>query len=132
MSQKNRMTSLDVRGAVTSLRPLILGLRLSNIYDMNYTKRVYLLKFAKGDEKRHVLIESGFRFHTTEWKRDKNVIPSAFAMKLRKYLRTRRLDALYQLGADRVVDFVFGTDPIKQTHLIVEFYVSVRYTRKLI
>lgn len=124
MSQKSRMTALDVRAAVAQLRPLLVGLRLANIYDINFSRRIYLFKFAKGDEKHHLLVESGIRLHTTLWQREKNVLPSAFAMKLRKQLRTRRLEALNQLGADRVVDLVFGGGE-NATHLIIELYVSV-------
>eukprot|EP00753_Platysulcus_tardus_P005827 PLAT13715.3.p1 GENE.PLAT13715.3~~PLAT13715.3.p1 ORF type:complete len:1043 (+),score=570.32 PLAT13715.3:1130-4258(+) len=38
-------------------------------------------------------------------------------MKLRKHLRTRRLEDVRQLGGDRVIDISFGT-----FHVIVEFY----------
>lgn len=121
---KTRMTSLDIRAAVNELRRTCVHLRLANVYDVNISRRVYLLKFAASDQKHYVLIESGVRFHTTVWKRSKNVLPSCFTMRLRKYLRTRRLEAVQQIGADRVIDFVFGTSQ-KAMHLIVEFYVSV-------
>lgn len=121
---KTRMTALDVRAIVAQLRPLLIRLRLANIYDVNFSRRIYLFKFAKGDEKQHILIESGIRIHPTMYQRDKNMIPSSFAMKLRKHLRTRRLEGLNQLGADRVIDFVFGIGQ-NSTHLLIEFYVSV-------
>lgn len=121
---KSRMTALDVRAIVAQLRPLLVGLRLANVYDVNFSRRIYLFKFAHGDQKHHVLVESGIRIHTTLWQRDKNAIPSSFTMKLRKHLRTRRLEGLNQLGADRVIDFVFGIGQ-NATHLLIELYVSV-------
>lgn len=124
MKMKSRMTALDVRAIVGQLRDLLVGLRLANIYDVNFSRRIYLLKFARGDEKHHVVIESGIRIHTTAWQRNKNVVPSSFTMKLRKHLRTQRLLGVTQLGADRVVDFVFGVGE-KAIHLLVELYVSV-------
>lgn len=123
------MTAIDVRALVAQLRPLLVGLRLANIYCVNFSRRMYLLKFAKGDAKHQVLIESGIRIHTTDWQRDKSIIPSSFVMKLRKHLRTRRLEAINQLGVDRSIDFTFGVEH-NATHLLIELYVAVRNSVK--
>lgn len=70
-----------------------------------------------------MLLESGVRFHTTKFARDKNDMPSPFAMKLRKFIRTRRLEDVRQLGSDRVVDFKFGSGD-SVCHIILELYAS--------
>ncbi len=47
-------------------------------------------------------------------------------MKLRKWLRDRRITGFEQLGFDRVVHFEFGhQNPSQILHLYVEFYASV-------
>lgn len=56
--------------------------------------------------------------------RDKPDAPSNFCLKLRKHLRTRRLEAVKQLGVDRVVDFTFGSGDAA-CHLILEMYAQV-------
>jgi predicted ribosome quality control (RQC) complex YloA/Tae2 family protein len=56
---------------------------------------------------------------------DKPDAPSNFTLKLRKHLRTRRVEDVRQLGVDRVVDFVFGTGE-NAHHLILEMYAQVR------
>ncbi len=43
-----------------------------------------------------------------QWAKDKSDTPSNFTLKLRKHLRTRRLEDVRQLGVDRIVDFTFG------------------------
>lgn len=53
--------------------------------------------------------------------RDKSDVPSNFTLKLRKHIRTRRLEAVRQLGIDRMVDFVFGSGEAAY-HLILEMY----------
>ncbi|KAF1520603.1 Nuclear export mediator factor Nemf, partial [Eudyptes sclateri] len=73
------------------------------------------------DCKATLLLESGIRIHTTEFEWPKNVMPSGFAMKCRKHLKTRRLVSVKQLGIDRIVDFQFGSDEAAY-HLIVELY----------
>ena len=49
-----------------------------------------------------LLLESAARLHTTRFARDKSATPSNFTMKLRKHLRGRRLEAIAQVGMDRV------------------------------
>jgi predicted ribosome quality control (RQC) complex YloA/Tae2 family protein len=124
---KSRFSSLDVRAATTELKPSLVGAHLQNIYDMN--ARTYLLKFTKKDAKVLLLIESGVRIHSTRFDRENpNVLPSAFAGKLRKHLRERRLTKFEQLGFDRVVHFEFGHDtrPEQTFHLFLELYAMVR------
>lgn len=59
--------------------------------------------------------------------RDKPSAPSNFTLKLRKHLRTRRLEDVRQLGVDRVVDFTFGAGETAY-HLILEMYAQVGVT----
>ncbi|PJF18363.1 Nuclear export mediator factor NEMF [Paramicrosporidium saccamoebae] len=123
---KSRFSSLDVRAATVELKPSLVGAHLQNIYDMN--SRTYLLKFTKKDAKVLLLIESGVRIHSTRFDRENpNVLPSAFAGKLRKHLRERRLTKFEQLGFDRVVHFEFGHDtrPEQTFHLFLELYAMV-------
>ncbi|KAJ3233254.1 hypothetical protein HDU78_006547 [Chytriomyces hyalinus] len=117
---KSRFTILDVAAMATELQPLV-GLRLANLYDTASAK-TFLLKFAKTDVKTLVLVESGVRVHTTAYarERDKDLkMPSHFIAKLRKYLKTRRLVAVKQLGADRILHLAF-----ESYHLFVELYSS--------
>uniref|UniRef100_H9GUL0 Ribosome quality control complex subunit NEMF n=1 Tax=Anolis carolinensis TaxID=28377 RepID=H9GUL0_ANOCA len=76
---------------------------------------------SRPDVKATLLLESGIRIHTTEFEWPKNMMPSGFAMKCRKHLKTRRLVSVKQLGVDRIVDFQFGSDEAAY-HLIIELY----------
>ena len=60
--------------------------------------------------------------------KERSEAPSNFTLKLRKHLRTRRLDSVRQLGVDRIVDFTFGSGEACY-HLILELYASVRRQR---
>ncbi|KAF7254942.1 hypothetical protein EG68_08639 [Paragonimus skrjabini miyazakii] len=97
----------------------VIGSRVNNIYDVN--NKTYLLKLARNEEKIIVLIESGARIHLTEFEWVKNVMPSGFAMKLRKHIRNRKVVCINQLGMDRIVDIQFGFDDTA-FHLIAELY----------
>ena len=63
------------------------------------------------------------RFHTTTERPDKKALPSGFTMKFRKYLRSKRLEAIRQVGVERVVVFTFGTESFVN-HLVIELYAQ--------
>ncbi|KAG2487711.1 hypothetical protein HYH03_013710 [Edaphochlamys debaryana] len=122
---KQRMSSADVAAEVACLRQRIIGLRVANIYDL--TAKTYVLKLARSGEegeKVHLLLESGSRFHTTKVLREKtSEMPSNFTLKLRKHCRTRRVEAVRQLGVDRCMELTLGSGP-GAVHLILEMYAQ--------
>ena len=94
-------------------------------------RQTYVLKLARSGEdgdKVLLLIESGARFHTVEAMPPKADTPSNFTLKLRKHIRTRRLEAVTQLGVDRVLQLSFGSGPAA-CHLLLEFFAQVRRAR---
>ncbi|XP_006664648.1 nuclear export mediator factor NEMF [Oryza brachyantha] len=110
---KARMSTADVAAEVKCLRRLI-GMRLSNVYDI--TPKTYLFKLMNSSgitesgesEKVLLLMESGVRLHTTQYVRDKSTTPSGFTLKLRKHIRSKRLEDVRMLGYDRIILFQFG------------------------
>ncbi|XP_063296428.1 ribosome quality control complex subunit NEMF [Pelobates fuscus] len=116
---KNRFNTIDIRAVIAELNDSLLGMRVNNVYDVD--NKTYLIRLQKPDAKAMLLLESGIRIHTTEFEWPKNMMPSGFAMKCRKHLKSRRLVSVKQLGVDRIVDFQFGSDEAAY-HIIVELY----------
>ena len=110
-----------MRALVHILKKKLLGLRMANVYDVS--GRLYLLKLSKANRKEFLLIESGIRIHTTDFLRNKKDVPSGFSMKLRKHLRTKKLESIEQLGIDRVIDLTFGRGEFAH-HILVELYAQ--------
>ena len=94
---------------------------MANIYDVS--GRLYLIKLSRANRKEHLLIESGIRLHTTQYIKNQKDLPSGFSMKLRKHLRTKKLENITQLGIDRVIDLTFGRGEATY-HILVELYAS--------
>ncbi|KAK1385544.1 nuclear export mediator factor Nemf [Heracleum sosnowskyi] len=123
---KVRMNTADVAAEVKCLRRLI-GMRCSNIYDL--TPKIYVFKLMNSSgqtesgesEKVLLLMESGARLHTTNYARDKSNTPSGFTLKLRKHIRTRRLEDVRQIGYDRIVLFQFGLGA-NAHYILLELY----------
>ncbi|XP_003471853.2 ribosome quality control complex subunit NEMF isoform X1 [Cavia porcellus] len=116
---KTRFSTIDLRAVLAGLNASLLGMRVNNVYDVD--NKTYLIRLQKPDVKATLLLESGIRIHTTEFEWPKNMMPSSFAMKCRKHLKSRRLVSAKQLGVDRIVDFQFGSDEAAY-HLIIELY----------
>ncbi|XP_031703122.1 ribosome quality control complex subunit NEMF [Anarrhichthys ocellatus] len=116
---KTRFTTLDIRAVIAEINANYIGMRVNNVYDID--NKTYLIRLQKPDCKAIILIESGTRIHSTDFEWPKNMMPSGFAMKCRKHLRSRRLTQVKQLGIDRIVDLQFGSDEAAY-HLIIELY----------
>lgn len=115
---QQRFSQLDLKVIASELRKSILNYRLQNIYDLLSSSRHFLLKFAVPESKQLVVIDPGFRIHTSNFQRPTSQTPSNFVAKLRKHLRTRRLSAITQPVGDRVLVLTFSDG---QYHLILEF-----------
>ncbi|KAI8111195.1 hypothetical protein M9434_004768 [Picochlorum sp. BPE23] len=122
---KQRMSTADIGAEVGSLRKKgLLGMRVTNVYDIG--PKLYALRLARSGEdgeKAILLIESGVRLHTIDEMPEKSDVPSNFTLKLRKHIRSRRLEDIKQLGSDRVVQLTFGTGDL-EVKLLLEFYAS--------
>lgn len=116
---KAQFSSLDVRVIAHELSNSLVTLRLANIYDLS--TRIFLLKFAKPNHREQLLVDSGFRCHLTSFARATAAAPSAFVAKLRKFLRTRRVTKIEQVGTDRVIVIHFSDGLYR---LFLEFYAG--------
>ncbi|PTU18527.1 hypothetical protein P175DRAFT_0463121 [Aspergillus ochraceoroseus IBT 24754] len=116
---KQRFSSLDVQVISRELSSELVGLRVSNIYDLS--SRIFLLKLAKPDHRKQLIVDSGFRCHVTQYSRATAQTPSAFVKRMRKFLKSRRITSIKQIGTDRIIDFTFS-DGIY--HMLLEFFAG--------
>ncbi|PHH85101.1 hypothetical protein CDD83_887 [Cordyceps sp. RAO-2017] len=116
---KQRFSSLDVKVIAHELNQSLVTLRVANIYDLS--SKILLFKFAKPDNKQQLVIDSGFRCHLTDFARATAAAPSAFVARLRKFLKTRRLTSVAQVGTDRILEFQFSDG---QYRMFLEFFAS--------
>jgi NFACT N-terminal and middle domains len=68
-----------------------------------------------------MIIESGFRCHLTHFSRTTAAAPSPFVARLRKFLRSRRVTGVFQIGTDRIIEIQFSDG---QYRLFLEFYAG--------
>lgn len=116
---KQRYSSLDVRVIAHELSAALVSLRLANVYDLS--SKIFLLKFAKPENKKQLIVDSGFRCHLTSFSRATAAAPSDFVTKLRRHLKTRRVTSVSQVGTDRIIEFQFSDGRYR---LYLEFYAG--------
>ncbi|KAL3422632.1 DUF814 domain-containing protein [Phlyctema vagabunda] len=116
---KQRFSSLDVKVIAHELSKSLISLRVHNVYDLS--SKIFLIKFAKPDNKKQMIVDSGFRCHLTNYSRATAAAPTPFVAKLRKCLKTRRVTSVSQVGTDRIIEFEFSEGQYK---LYLEFYAG--------
>ncbi|KAF1985395.1 hypothetical protein K402DRAFT_422027 [Aulographum hederae CBS 113979] len=116
---KQRFSSLDVKVIAHELSATLTTLRVANIYDLS--SRIFLIKFQKPSQREQLIVDSGFRAHLTSFSRTAFSTPSPFVVRLRKYLKTRRVTSVAQVGTDRIIEFQFSDG---QYRLFLEFYAG--------
>ncbi|KAI9727312.1 MAG: hypothetical protein M1828_006931 [Chrysothrix sp. TS-e1954] len=114
---KQGFSSLDIKVIAQELSQSITSLRVVNIYDLS--SRIFLFKFAKPDHRQQFVVESGFRCHLTSFARTAAAAPTPFVARLRKFLKTRRVTQVSQVGTDRILEIQFSDG---QYRLFFEFY----------
>lgn len=92
---------------------------MANVYDLS--SRIFLFKLAKPGTRQQLLVDSGFRCHLTSFARTTAAAPSAFVSRLRKYLKSRRITSVSQVGTDRVIQFEFSDG---QYRVFLEFFAA--------
>ena len=117
---KDKFSSIDVLSVVGNIREKLIGRRVANIYDVD-SKTYMITLSASNQEKAIIMIESGVRVHTTKYLREKSKIPSVFTLKLRKHIKSKRLEKVEQLGVDRVIDLTFGSGEVS-CHILIELH----------
>ncbi|GAB4859046.1 hypothetical protein Ancab_010511 [Ancistrocladus abbreviatus] len=79
-------------------------MRCSNIDDLSPKTYIFKLMNSSGvtesgeSEEVLLLMETGVGLHTTAYVREKSYTPSGLTLKLRKHIRSRRLEDVQQLG----------------------------------
>src|ERR1700722_28527 len=116
---KQRFSSLDVKVISHELSKSLVSLRIANIYDLS--SRIFLFKCAKPGARQQLLVDSGFRCHLTAFTRAAAATPSAFVARLRKYLKSRRITSVTQIGTDRIIEIAFSDG---QYRLFLEFFAG--------
>ncbi|KAI5284322.1 hypothetical protein KEM54_001431 [Ascosphaera aggregata] len=116
---KQRFSSLDVRVISRELSSSIVGLRIANIYDLS--SRICLFKLQLPDVRKQLVVDPGFRCHLTDYTRTTADAPSPFIARLRKFIKTRRVTKISQVGTDRIIHFELSDG---QFHLFFEFFAA--------
>lgn len=116
-SDRERKGSKTYQAIAQELHHDLTTLRLANIYDLS--SRIFMLKFAKPDVKKQLIIDIGFKCHITQFSRAKSDGQSVLVTRLRKLLRGKRLTSVRQIGTDRIIEFSFNDGTLR---MFLEFF----------
>jgi predicted ribosome quality control (RQC) complex YloA/Tae2 family protein len=105
--QREEFRSFDVAAAVRELKGAIVNSRVGNIYQLD--RETVLLKLrGRGEKSFNLVLEAGKRLNLTSYALEKPLVPLAFCMALRKYLRNTLLTSIEQYKFERIVILSFA------------------------
>lgn len=117
---KKEYTSFDVSAVVHELKDAVIDSRVNNLYQLD--AKTLLLKLHKTDKPPlRLVMEAGRRLHLTSYVLEKPLMPPAFCMALRKYLRGAWLANVEQHEFERIIIFHFQTK-VGMHRLILELF----------
>jgi len=117
--QREEFRSFDVAAAVRELKETIPNSKVSNIYQLD--EATLLLKLRHGENVYRLVLEAGKRLNLTSYALEKPLVPPAFCMALRKYLRNSVLTNVEQHRFERIAILSF-TGKAGSFKLVVEFF----------
>ncbi|PMB74072.1 hypothetical protein C0199_01430, partial [Candidatus Bathyarchaeota archaeon] len=100
--QKEEFRSFDVAAVVRELKGTIVNSRVSNIYQLDGKTLLFKLR-GRGENVFRLVLEAGKRLNLTSYALEKPLVPPAFCMALRKYLRNSWLKNVEQYTFERIV-----------------------------
>lgn len=118
--QKEEFRSFDVAAVVRELRDAIVNSRVSNVYQLNGKTLLFKLR-GHGENVFRLVLEAGKRLNLTSYILEKPLVPPAFCMALRKYLRNSLLTNVEQYMFERIVIFTF-TNKAGVFRLVLELF----------
>jgi len=105
---KKEFTSFDASALVHELQGALTNSRVNNIYQLD--AKTLLLKLHKADAPPlRLVMEASRRLHLTAYALETPLVPPAFCMALRKYLRSAWFASVEQYEFERIVIFHFKT-----------------------
>ncbi len=117
--RKSEFSSFDLAAVIRELKESILNARVSNIYQLDGA--TLLLKLQRGENVFRLVLEAGKRLNLTSYSLEKPLVPPAFCMALRKYIRNSTLISIDQHRFERIAIFTFAGKS-GEFKLIVELF----------
>ncbi|MEM2337323.1 MAG: ribosome rescue protein RqcH [Candidatus Bathyarchaeia archaeon] len=116
---RGEFRSFDLAAAVRELKESILNSRVNNIYQLD--EATLLFKLRRGENVFRLVFEAGKRLNLTSYAMEKPLVPPAFCMALRKYLRNTLLKNIEQYKFERIAILSF-TGKTGEFRLIIELF----------
>ena len=117
--RKEEFSSFDVVAVIRELKDTVLNSRVGNIYQLN--DKTLIFKLRGGETVYSLVLEAGKRLNLTSYALEKPLVPPAFCMALRKFLRNSTLTNIEQYEFERVVLLDFS-GKIGNFRLVLELF----------
>ncbi|UYP46443.1 hypothetical protein NEF87_002728 [Candidatus Lokiarchaeum ossiferum] len=125
---KKSISNIDIFVLSHELNAVLEDGFIQNIYEVPSKEgKILLIKCRSKDGKKNIIIDPKRRINFTEFTYPVPPFPSQFITSLRKYMKGRRIERVYQYKLDRILIFQLKSSEGKPWKFIVEFFGGGNY-----
>jgi predicted ribosome quality control (RQC) complex YloA/Tae2 family protein len=123
---KKNISNIDIFVLANELNSIIQDGFIQNIYELP-SDGIILIKFRTKVGKKNVIIDPKKRINITQFDYPVPPYPSQFIMALRKYMKGRRIERVYQYNLDRIIVFQLRSSEGEPWKFVIEFFSGGNY-----
>jgi len=125
---KKSISNIDIFILVKEMDKILQDGFISNIYEIpSPDGKVILLKCRSKDGKKNIIIDPKKRINITQFSYPTPQFPSQFIMSLRKFMKGRRIERIYQHNYDRIIVIQLKSADGEPWRFIIEFFGGGNY-----
>ncbi len=125
---KTNMSNIDIFVLANELNGLLQDGFISNVYELPDTQsKTLILKLRSKSGKMVIIVDPKKRINITQFNYPVPPFPSQFITGLRKIIKGRRIEKIYQYNLDRIIVFELRSNEGNSWKLIIEFFAGGNY-----
>ena len=121
-SSKKNVSNLDVFVIAKELNSLLQDGFIDNVYEIS--DNLLKIKFRTKEGKKDLILDASKRMNITSYNYPTPPMPSQYCSALRKYLKGRRIQRVYQYHLDRILIFELASKEGEPWKFIVEMFLG--------
>ena len=125
---KKNISNIDIFVLSHELNTVLEDGFIQNIYEIPSKEgKILLIKCRSKDGKKNIIIDPKRRINFTDFSYPVPPYPSQFITSLRKFMKGRRIERIYQYKLDRILIFQLKSSDGKPWKFIIEFFGGGNY-----
>lgn len=125
---KDSVSNFDIYILAHEMNEILKEGFISNVYNLPEAQsKILILKFRSKTGKKYLIVDPKKRINFTDYKYPVPQFPSQFIVSLRKVIKGRRINRVYQHNFDRIIVFELKSSEGPSWKFVIEFFAGGNY-----